>query len=108
MEKNITIILLLLGRYEKQVAELDEKLKELRQLKEDAEIIVAADSTQWAEAPLMKMFQVENPKAVVVGFGEHPDLKGVRRAQTPLMKCPLVLMTQRTNPWRYKGPESGR
>ena len=48
----------------------------------------------------------ENPKAVVVGFGEHPDLKGVRRAQTPLMKCPLVLMTQRTNPWRYKGPES--
>ncbi|MBR3277457.1 MAG: hypothetical protein IKG01_00925 [Lachnospiraceae bacterium] len=71
MEKNITIILLLLGRYEKQVAELDEKLKELRQLKEDAEIIVAADSTQWAEAPLMKMFQVENPKAVVVFDTQH-------------------------------------
>ena len=48
----------------------------------------------------------EDPNAVVVGFGEHPDLKGIQMAPTPLMQCPLVLMTLRTNPWRYKGPSS--
>ena len=48
----------------------------------------------------------EDPKAVVVGFGEHPSLKGMKMAPTPLMHCPLVLMTLRTNPWRYKGPKS--
>ena len=48
----------------------------------------------------------EDPKAVVVGFGEHPDLQDIQRAPTPLMQCPLVLMTLRTNPWHYKGPSS--
>ena len=44
----------------------------------------------------------EDPKAVVVGFGEHPSLKGMKMAPTPLMHCPLVLMTLRTNPWRVE------
>ena len=48
----------------------------------------------------------EDPKAVVVGFGEHPELQGIQRAPTALMQCPLVLMTLRTNPWHYKGPSS--
>ena len=48
----------------------------------------------------------ENPNAVVVGFGEHPDLQGIPKAPTPLMHCPLVLMTLRTNPWHYKDPSS--
>ena len=44
----------------------------------------------------------EDPNAVVVGFGTHPELKKYQSAPTPLMHCPLVLMTLRTNPWRYK------
>ena len=48
----------------------------------------------------------EDPQAVVVGFGEHPDLQSIKRAPTALMQCPLVVMTLRTNPWHYKGPSS--
>ena len=48
----------------------------------------------------------EDPNAVVVGFGNHPELKKYQSAPTPLMHCPLVLMTLRTNPWRYKGAAS--
>lgn len=44
----------------------------------------------------------EDPEAVVVGFGEHPALKEFTAAPTPLMVCPLVVMTLRTNPWRFK------
>ena len=48
----------------------------------------------------------ENPKAVVVGFGEHPAMKDLRVAPTPLMSCPIILMTLRTNPWQYKDASS--
>lgn len=48
----------------------------------------------------------EDAHAVVVGFGEHPALNEFPAAATPLMYCPLVLMTLRTNPWRYKDVSS--
>ena len=48
----------------------------------------------------------EDPHAVVVGFGKHPALKDFQSAPTPLMTCPLVLMTLRTNPWHYDGVKS--
>ena len=48
----------------------------------------------------------EDPHAVVVGFGSHPALKDFQSAPTPLMACPLVVMTLRTNPWYYDGVES--
>ena len=48
----------------------------------------------------------EDPHAVVVGFGHHPTLKEFPSAPTPLMACPLVVMTLRTNPWYYEGVES--
>ena len=48
----------------------------------------------------------EDPKAVVVGFGEHPELEGALSAPTPLMSCPIVLITLRTNPWRFEGVSS--
>ena len=44
--------------------------------------------------------------AVLVGFGDHPSLKEFPMAKTPLLHCPLVLMTLRTNPWRYKDASS--
>ena len=44
--------------------------------------------------------------AVLVGFGDHPSLKEFPVAKTPLMHCPLVLMTLRTNPWRYRDASS--
>ena len=40
-------------------------------------------------------------RAVAVGFGVHEALAGFPSAPTPLMRCPLVLMTLRTNPWCY-------
>lgn len=40
-------------------------------------------------------------RAVVVGFGDHTALAEFPVAPTPLMNCPLVLMTLRTNPWHY-------
>ena len=48
----------------------------------------------------------EDPKAVVVGFGEHPELKGALSAPTPLMSCQIVLITLRSNPWRYRDMSS--
>ena len=48
----------------------------------------------------------EDPHAVVVGFGSHPALKESPSAPTPLMACPLVVMTLRTNPWYYDGVKS--
>ena len=48
----------------------------------------------------------EDPSAVVVGFGAHPDFADCRHAPTPLAMAPLVVRTLRSNPWRYEGPES--
>ena len=48
----------------------------------------------------------DDPHAVLVGFGTHPELKDFQAAPTPLMACPLVVMTLRTNPWYYNGLES--
>ena len=48
----------------------------------------------------------EDPSAVVVGFGNHPDLATCRRAPTPLAFAPLVVRTLRSNPWRFGGTNS--
>ena len=48
----------------------------------------------------------EDPRAVVVGYGEHPALKGCRAAPTPIAYGKFILMTLRSNPWRYTGPDS--
>ena len=48
----------------------------------------------------------EDPAAVVVGFGDHPELKSCRRAPTPLAMASLVVCTLRSNPWRFDGSES--
>ena len=48
----------------------------------------------------------EDPHAVVVGFGNHPVLNEFPSAPTPLMACPLVVMTLRSNPWYYDGVKS--
>ena len=49
----------------------------------------------------------EDPRAVVVGFGHHRDLKGVGVvSDLPLALSRLAVMTLRSNPWRYSGPES--
>ncbi len=40
-------------------------------------------------------------RAVLVGLGAHDALKKFPVAPTPLMYTPLVLLTLRTNPWRY-------
>lgn len=61
-KKDISIILLLAGRYEQQICQFDRKLKELHQLAEFAEIIVVGDSPCWTAAPAFQMFQMDNPE----------------------------------------------
>lgn len=48
----------------------------------------------------------KDPSAVICTFGEHPDLKGMPAAPTPLAYSSIVLYTLRSNPWSYTGPES--
>ena len=48
----------------------------------------------------------EDPHAVVVGFGGHPDFNGCRAAATPMAFSKVILMTLRSNPWRYEGDAS--
>lgn len=48
----------------------------------------------------------EDPRAVVVGYGRHPAFEDCLAAQTPLAYGRVILMTLRSNPWRYTGPDS--
>lgn len=48
----------------------------------------------------------EDPRAVVVGFGFHPVFKDFLAAETPLAYGKAILMTLRSNPWRYEGESS--
>ena len=48
----------------------------------------------------------EEPNAIVVGFGDHPAFAGCRAAATPMAWGKIILMTLRSNPWRYEGEES--
>lgn len=48
----------------------------------------------------------EDPNAVVVGFGAHADLEEFRHSDLPMAWSKIILLTLRTNPWRYTGPES--
>lgn len=48
----------------------------------------------------------EDPRAVVAGFGVHPAFEGCRAAATPMGYGTCILMTLRSNPWRYEGEES--
>ena len=49
----------------------------------------------------------EDPAAVVVGYGHHPALEDVGVvSELPIAYSRLAVMTQRSNPWRYKGLES--
>lgn len=48
----------------------------------------------------------EDPRAIVVGFGFHPLFKDCLAAETPLAYGKVILMTLRSNPWRYEGESS--
>lgn len=48
----------------------------------------------------------EDPHALVAGFGKHPAFEGCRAAATPMAYGKVILMTLRSNPWRYEGEES--
>ena len=48
----------------------------------------------------------EDPRAVVVGFGVHPAFKDCLAAETPMAYGKVILMTLRSNPWRYEGESS--
>lgn len=48
----------------------------------------------------------EDPHALVAGFGAHPAFAGCRAAKTPMAYGSYILMTLRTNPWRYEGEKS--
>ena len=47
-----------------------------------------------------------DPRAIVVGYGLHPTFKECLAAPTPICYGKYILMTLRSNPWRYTGPDS--
>ncbi|MBP3454424.1 MAG: glycosyltransferase [Clostridia bacterium] len=55
MQKKITIILLLLGRPEKQNEDLHRKMEVMQKLSSQAQIIVAGDGPIWNACPLIQM-----------------------------------------------------
>ena len=59
MKKDITVVLLLLGRMESQCAQLHRAISQLKELKERAEVIVAADGPRWDSIPLIQMLSIE-------------------------------------------------
>lgn len=63
--KKLAVILLLLGRYEVQVRQLDKALKELAKLPENVQKIVVADSEAWSAAPQIQMLDKLNRKTEV-------------------------------------------
>ena len=48
----------------------------------------------------------EDPHAIVAGFCAHPAFEGCRAAETPMAYGKIILMTLRSNPWRYEGEKS--
>ena len=63
--KKLAVILLLLGRYEVQVRQLDKALKELAKLPEKVQQIVVADSKIWSTSPQLQMLDKLNGKTEV-------------------------------------------
>ena len=47
-----------------------------------------------------------DPRAIVVGYGHHPAFKDYMAAPTPLGYGKFILMTLRSNPWRYENLDS--
>lgn len=86
MKKKITIVLLLLGRYELQVVELDRKLKEMELLQKRAEIVIVGDTRRWETAPIVQMFRVNNPD-ITVCFCEET---GILPAKAMNMALPHI------------------
>jgi len=65
-EKRLTVVTLLLGRYDQQVIELDDRLKEYSRIQKKADVMIVADSAQWLTAPQLQMFRVLNPQATIL------------------------------------------
>lgn len=55
-KKKLAIVILLLGRYEVQVRQLDRAIKAIDKLSEDVQVILSADSKAWIAAPQLQMF----------------------------------------------------
>lgn len=71
MEKKLTIVLLLLGDYKRQIYSLDQKLKECEKLKKIVDIVVVADDPQWMTVPRLQIFKLIN-KDIAVKVCEAP------------------------------------
>ncbi len=65
-EKRLTLVTLLLGRYDRQVIELDKRLRECSRLQKTVNVILVADSDQWFAAPQLQMFRILNPDVLVL------------------------------------------
>ena len=76
-EKKLTVVTLLLGRYDCQVIELSDRLKEYSKVKKKADIMIVADSTQWLAAPQLQMFRILNPEATLLCCKQENTLPAV-------------------------------
>lgn len=65
-EKRLTVVTLLLGRYDHQVIELDDRLRECSRLQKTVNAILVADDDQWLAAPQLQMFRISHPQMPVL------------------------------------------
>ena len=63
--KKLTVVTLLLGRYEQQVVELDQRIQAFSIIQKTANLMVIADHEQWLAAPQLQMFRILNPTVPV-------------------------------------------
>lgn len=64
--KRLTVVTLLLGRYDRQVIELDKRLRECSRLQKVMDVMLVADNDQWFAAPQLQMFRILNPDVLVL------------------------------------------
>lgn len=95
-EKKLTVITLLLGKYDRQVVELDDRLREYSRIQKSANVILAADSSQWLAAPQLQMFRILNPQAAILCCSQEHTLPAMvmsmalKRVQTEYVMFSLL------------------
>lgn len=67
LSKDLSLIVALIGKYENLVDDFDVKIKQLKKLENNTEIIIVADGPEWTYSPLFQMlsFYIEEVKIII-------------------------------------------
>ncbi len=91
--KSITVVLLLLGQYERQLYELDRKIQEMKQLQDTVEVVVAGDHDIWSAIPAIQMLQLQNPDMQFIFLSQRSLPAAVMNAAMSKDRTPYVLFS---------------